>query len=298
VVGAQLYLSEILKQPYRYVYNGVIDISAMLGGVVALAVALLAISQGLNWRLAFLFGAIIALVGVVARIRLKESPEFTRYLQSTVDQKLEKSQSSTSGDKTDIKALSAYFLIRLVVTAFFYVMYIYMNNVMQESLKLTPEEIINQNIKILVLMTLGLFLFMHLVKKYHPVKISRALAMIFVCFIPFIPWWIDNISGMLSLSCLQFVMLFLAVYLIGMEMTCYKHLPINKRFTLVATTFGAVSAFSSVVISFGLIILSKYLGHYALWFVYVPVIVGFLWATNYIKGLEIKKGLYFNYPEE
>mgnify|MGYP000144090619 CR=1 FL=1 len=28
------------------------------------------------------------------------------------------------------------------------------------------------------------------------------------------------------------------------------------------------------------------------------VIIGFLWATGYIKKLEIKKGLYLNYPDQ
>lgn len=305
IVGAQLYLSEILKQPYRYVYNGVIDMSSMFGGVIALAVASFAVSVNLNWRLAFLFGAVIAVVGMVARVRLRETPEFINYTKKIkIREELSQKSSAHGGDvqsykeKTDIKALLAYFLIRLVVTASFYVLYIYMTGVMKNSLKLTPEEIINQNMIVLVVMTLGLLFFMQLVKKYHPIKIARTLAIMFACFVPFIPWWVGNISGMISLSCLQFVMLFLAVYLIGMEMTCYKHLPVNKRFTLLATTFGTVSAFTSVAISFGLVMLSEYLGHYALWFVYVPIIVGFLWATGYIKKLEIKNGSYLNYPDE
>jgi MFS family permease len=304
IAAAQLYLSEILKQPSKYVYNGIIDMSAMFGGVVALAVASFALSTNFNWRLAFWFGAAIAIIGMIARTRLRETPEFISYssqLKKTA-QKVNVNGNNVIHQekvkKTELVVILAYFLIRLVVSCFFYVFYVYMGTFMKESLKMTSEEIINHNTKLFIFMTLGVLIFMQLVKRYHPIKISRTLATIFACLIPFIPWWMGNVSGMASLFCLQFTMLFLAFYSIGMEMTCYKHLPVNRRFTFLATTLGVVSAFASVLVSFGLALLSEHFGHYALWFLYVPIIIGFLWATGYIKKLEIKKGLYLNYPDQ
>ncbi len=51
-------------------------LSANFGGLAALGIASLATSYGFNWRYAFLIGAVIAIVGVVARTRLREAPEF------------------------------------------------------------------------------------------------------------------------------------------------------------------------------------------------------------------------------
>jgi len=53
-----------------------LEACASLGGMFALGMASLVISLGCNWRYAFWLGAGIALVGSVARTRLRETPEF------------------------------------------------------------------------------------------------------------------------------------------------------------------------------------------------------------------------------
>ncbi|WP_323732712.1 HD domain-containing protein [Candidatus Bandiella euplotis] len=52
------------------------------------------------------------------------------------------------------------------------------------------------------------------------------------------------------------------------------------------------------IASFGLAPLTDYFGYYALWVLYCPVIIGFLYGLNHVKKLEIKKGRYYNYPNE
>ena len=78
-VGAMLYSTETLKSPYRYIGVGIVEIGSYAGGLFALVVASFALSMGLNWRIAFWIGAAIALVGLVARTRLRESPEFVDF---------------------------------------------------------------------------------------------------------------------------------------------------------------------------------------------------------------------------
>jgi MFS family permease len=79
IVGAQLYVSEIFKRPHKFIYSGVIEICASIGSLVALVIALFSTYFALNWRLAFWFGVIIAFVGLVARTKLRETPEFIDY---------------------------------------------------------------------------------------------------------------------------------------------------------------------------------------------------------------------------
>lgn len=79
VLGAQLYLTEKLKQPNRYISTGIMEIRARTGGLFALGVANFALTKDLNWRLAFWIGAIIAIVGFIARTKLRETNEYTNF---------------------------------------------------------------------------------------------------------------------------------------------------------------------------------------------------------------------------
>lgn len=76
VIGAQIYLTEITKPPFRYFAGDLTSACSAVGGFAALLVASLATMNGFNWRIAFWMGAAIALVGSVARTRLRETPEF------------------------------------------------------------------------------------------------------------------------------------------------------------------------------------------------------------------------------
>jgi len=70
IVGAEIYLTEVVKPPLQYPVVMVIAIASILGGVFALALASLFTSYGFNWRYAFWIGAVIALVGAIARTTL------------------------------------------------------------------------------------------------------------------------------------------------------------------------------------------------------------------------------------
>ncbi len=76
LVGAELYLTETIKPPIQYPTVAFVAVASVIGTTAALGVASLVTSYGLNWRLAFWIGAIIALVGGVSRTTLRETPDF------------------------------------------------------------------------------------------------------------------------------------------------------------------------------------------------------------------------------
>lgn len=88
VIGAELYLTDIIAPPMRYVAVAIISVFAALGGTAALGISSLVTSYGFSWRTAFWIGAIIALVGTAARKSLRETTEFVdakRQLQRTLE---------------------------------------------------------------------------------------------------------------------------------------------------------------------------------------------------------------------
>lgn len=64
-IGAQLYLTEIIKPPIQYPIVSLTSVFSILGGTAALAVSSITTLNGLdfiNWRTAFWFGVVVALV--------------------------------------------------------------------------------------------------------------------------------------------------------------------------------------------------------------------------------------------
>lgn len=307
-VGAELYLTETLKQPHSYISTGVVGISGRIGGLFALAVASLSMSIGLNWRLAFWVGAGIALIGLVARVRLRETPEFINFKIRMEKRKelLRTMPESYRGHnsllfntkKPDKKTILSYFMMFVSNSVCFYLTFIYCGTFMKESLGMTPEQVINQNLKVTMVTIVGTIITTaFFVKRYHPLKIARVQIILYSIFLPVIPYWLNNISSLTSLSLLQFAMFFLALNPFCMQIPCFKHIPLERRFTTLATTFGIATALANVIVTFSIIPLTTYLGYYGLLVLLVPVTIGVLFAVNHVRKLEINAGLYNNYPD-
>lgn len=76
-IGAEFYTAELIPLPLRYKVVGYIGFAGVVGMVVSLMVAEVVLSLGINWRIIFWLGAIIALIGSAARVTLRESPDFS-----------------------------------------------------------------------------------------------------------------------------------------------------------------------------------------------------------------------------
>ncbi|RZI46766.1 HD domain-containing protein [Rickettsiales endosymbiont of Peranema trichophorum] len=304
VIGARLYLTEMINNlSSRYLWNGVIETITRAGGLCALVVSSLAVSVHLNWRIAFWMGAVIAVCGVFARMRLRETPEFVDFkrrmkikmaIQENPNDTMEKSP--VFKETVDYKMVLAYCLIRFIGPGCFCISFIHMGELMKQSLGMTPQQVINQNMIVSLLTVLGMLATLTFVKRWHPIKIAEKYLLLFILLLPFIPLWLNHINSRSSLTLLQFLMYLPVLPLFGPETVCFKYFPVAKRFTVLATTFGVSAAIAYTSVSFSLIGLTKYIGHYAVVVVYIPMILGFLWSLWYIKQQEKGSGRYDNYP--
>ena len=303
IIGAQLYVSEILRRPHKFIDSGIIEISASIGGLVALIVALFATYFALNWRLAFWFGLLVSLVGLIGRTRLRETPDFANYKQRM------KIKDEMSGCKFEDKAplqkeminkklALAYFIFSSIIPMCFYITYIYMGDVMKKHLEMSFSIIITQNLKIIILKILGTIISILFMKKTHPIKVLRFSLLIFLIFLPFIHYLLNNLLNIYTLTLIQVIMFLPAISVFGMEICCFIYIPINRRFSFFALLFWLSGALSFTVFSFFLIYIERYIGFYSIWIIYLLIGFGVFLSINYLKKLEIKRGSYHNYPHE
>lgn len=117
VIGADVYLNEFTKPPVQYPAVATLDSFCILGGFGALCLASLVTSFGFSWRIAFLIGAGIAIVGIIGRSSLRETPEFIdakRYLKQTLEQENISPQKIKDSllykeEKSNFKTIIAFF---------------------------------------------------------------------------------------------------------------------------------------------------------------------------------------------
>ncbi|WHA05487.1 MFS transporter [Candidatus Bandiella numerosa] len=299
-MGALIYMNEFLKSPNRYVASGIIDFARRIGSLFALIIASFALFADFNWRLAFWIGAVIAVIGVFARTRLRETPDFADYKRRMkLKEELSESKIYTSSKKVkyDKKAVIAMFFGIAIDSISFYISYIYIGIFMKNSLGMSPADVIKHNLIVAMLSSLSPIILALFSKKYHPIRILKFNLIIVAIIIPFVPYFLENIKNLILIIFLQFIInAFIGSFYA--EAMWMKHFPVERRFAIVATTFGVATALGMAVVSFGLPPLSKYMGHYAILVFFIPCIIGFLWSLSYLKELEIKTGRYHNYPNE
>ena len=294
-MGAGVYLAETLKSPYKYIANGLIDIQARMGGFLALGVASLVLNSNFSWRYAFFIGAGIAVIGLVARRRLRETPEFVSY---QTRMKLQKQLDNIIDEKVEMRSCLAMALSIIVFPFGYYIAYIYLGDFMKDSLGMTAEQVINHNFKFSIIDVLIVSFFAYLYKFIHPINITIVLGFILLFTLLLTPYCLENIH-VLGGENMIFILQAGIGQIISINLLMWmKHFPISKRFTAAATIFGISTAIGYAVVAYGLIPLTRWFGYYGIWVLYAPIIIGFIWALNYLMKLEKASGTYDSYPDE
>ncbi len=72
----------------------------------------------------------------------------------------------------------------------------------------------------------------------------------------------------------------------------YKEFPVFKRFTCVSMIFALSRAVMYAVTFFGFIYITDYFGHWGLWFILIPLIIGFAYGLFYFDKLAKECGGY------
>lgn len=300
IVGAEIYMTETTKPPVQYPIVTIISIFSILGANFALGVAWLTTSEGFNWRLAFWIGTVVAIIGSVARTKLRETPEFIDARRKIKKEIAEKRKFAEELDyipayhkKASLKTLWTYFLLECGWPMCFYFTYIHCGNILRQTFGFTPEQIISHNFGVAIVNLIGCVTLAYLSYRIYPLKILKVKAIIFLTFVPLVPYLLSNLKTPFELFLIQaFIMLFVLSCTSAMPIFL-RHFPVFRRFTYASIIYALSRTTVSIIISLGLVYLVEYFGHWGVLIMILPVTIGYLAGVLYFEKLEKKAG---NYP--
>jgi len=294
-VGAEVYLTEIIRPPKVYPAVAFMSVCLTLGGTVALFVANLAISYAFNWRVAFWIGAVVAFVGTFARSKLRETPEFAdakRELHKLCDNlKIDKSKLKESlayNEKINKKSAISFFLMQLGCPIWFYITFIHCSNVLKDKFSYTIEQVIQQNFVVSSLDILFTIIVTYLVIFINPLKFLKIKTIIAFPFILACPFLLNHVSSGFELMLIQILLILSLPVEFPATPIFYKSFPVFKRFTSVCLSYATSRALMYLISSFGIVYLIKYFGNLGLLFLFVPVIIGYGFGLFHFVNLEKK----------
>jgi len=298
VIGATIYLTEITKPPKSYPIVALIDTASSFGGMMALLMATFVTTAGIDWRIAFWIGAMIALVGSVARTRLRETLDFVdmkRRMKKAIEEstydglekaaELLKSTNPIWKEKTDLKVLLNYFFMSCASPLCFYVTYIYCGDLLKKNFGYTAEAVIHQNFLISIFAMLSITITAFLSYKVRPLLILKLKAMILFPFILLTPYLLSS-SLLYGVSLVQFMFIVFGLAINPAYPIVFKYLPVLRRFTNASLIYAVSRALIYIITTFGCVYLTKWFGYYGLLVIMVPISTGFYSGVHYFEKME------------
>ena len=299
-IGAEIYLTETLKPPMSYKVVSWVAEVCTLGSLAALAIASTVLSLQVSWRLIFGVGCVIAFIGSTARIRLKETIEFSD-LKRRMKKAIENISQNQPGvtvstlkdvdipsweEKVEWRTTVAYFLIYSGLPLCFYITFIYGAEVLKYSFHFSAEEIIAHNLKLTVLGFCSGISFILLANYFRPLALVKFRAVAFLLLSPFLSFCMSSQTNLHAFYLLQVLSIVFCLGTVPAIPIFFRHFPVLKRFTYSSLIFSISRAVMYVSTSMGILFLVKCYGNLGILIMTLPVTIGFLWGVLYFEKLE------------
>ncbi|MES2252320.1 MAG: MFS transporter [Pseudomonadota bacterium] len=291
IMCAKVYLTEITKAPEQYPAVSMITIASSLGAVAALGIATLVTTTSFNWRIAFWLGAGIAVIGSIARTRLRETPEFLKKMYEKKN-KIKKDDSEPALTHIKKRTMFAFFITSCGGPLTFYIVYMHFNPLLKQAFGYTSENIIFHNFILSLVQVSACILFSFMSYKIHPLKIMKFGISCLIGLVLMLPIIIPHITHSNQLFALQSLFLLLFLSDTPSASIFIKQFPVLKRVTATSFLYALARALMYPITSFGLIYLTNFFGTFGLWIIMLPIVGGYLWATNhyaYLEGMQLPK---------
>ena len=307
-IGSQIYLTEITKPPFRYFAGDLTSVCSALGGFAALAIASFITTAGLNWRIAFGIGSVVAVIGAIARTRLKESPDFVDMRKKLLDAmklahelqpnykiNINKAKNYAGFEKPSKILQLAYFIISSAWPASFYFTYIHCANILTSEFGFSSQQIINQNLLVSIIHVVSFIIFICMSLKINPIKIILWRAYMYIIFMCSVPYMLMNLPEPNFIFYIQVVSIILALSGVPGNALFISHFPVFKRFTYTSFMYALSRAAMYVITSFSLVFLVERFSHYGLLLLMIPLSIAFVMSVKFYEKKEKKS---FSFSED
>jgi MFS family permease len=297
--GVEIYLTETIRPPIQYPVIALIPVFSKIGNLIALSIAIIFTSAKIlpetfvqdGWRLGFMLGALIGIVGAVARRSLKEASEFTDR-QKLLKEQFKRADLKWSKDnlsinpKIPLSRSLAYFFVCCGRPMCFYFIFFHCAEILKNSFGFTPSQIIMHNIWPLALNIATGLTVSYLSYRISPLKIIKFKLASFFLFLTFFPWALDRWHNPTTIFVFTCIFVMLRFDHIPAAPIFMKHFPVLKRFRYTSFILSLAASLTYLLTAFGLVFLTKELGYFGILLVFIPFGVCFAWGVRYFEKME------------
>ncbi len=295
--GAEIYLTESSKPPLQYCLVTLITVFSALGTTAALGVASIFTSNNVynnssSWRIAFLVGAVVALVGTAGRTSLREADEFTNKKKKLKNRLAENNIEISDinekyiNEKPNPLTSICYFVIQCARPPCFYFIYIYCGDLLKQEFGFTSAEVISQNFWVSIVDLLAIIGLAYLSLKMPPFKILKAKFYFFFAALFFFPLALTYYKSPTCILIFQCIAAMFVFDHVPASPIFYKYFPIFKRFTYTSFLSALAKLLTYFATSFGLVYTTSFFGYWGLFCIFIPVGIGFIISLSHFQKLE------------
>jgi MFS family permease len=296
ITGVEIYLAESIKPPAQYPIVALVRVVQKLGSVLALCVAGFFINTKFlpqaiakdGWRMAFLVGALIGVVGGMARRSLKEASEFAdrqKFLKEQfkrADIKWSKSNPSIN-PKIPLSTSIAYSFAHCASPVSFYFVFLHCPEILKNTFHMTTAQIITNNLIPATLDTIASLIVALLSYKIAPLKIVRVKTTLCLVLIIFFPIAMKIWHSANTVICFQCLLAIFRFTCAPAAPVLFKYFPVLKRFRYASMLRAFASTMAYVITSFGLTIITKQFGNNGVLLVLLPIGACFAWSIVHFE---------------
>ena len=293
MTGAEIYIAESVRHPEQYPLVAILSLLSSVGGAAALSIGVLSCSLSnhfqYSWRLGFLLGAAIGIVGAAARRTLKEAAEFSNRYETF--QKQLKERTGTELQKvqleTPLATSIAFFCIQCARPPCFYFVYIHCGAILKNSFGFTALEVMSNNFWVNLAQTSSFVIIVALSYVLSPLKIIKTKAILFCIFMPFFPFAFKYYHSAQTVFIFQIIGGMFLLSHAPASPIFFKYFPVFKRFKYVGVISAMAKLATYVISSFGLAAVTRSLGQNGIFLILVPVAISFFWSLRYFEKKEV-----------
>lgn len=289
VIGALVYVTEFTKPPIRYYAVALIPVFGYSGGLAALAVASFIMYAEINWRGIFIFGALIALIGITIRTKLSETKDFadaTRRLKSQYN--ADYNEDNFPVGQNYQKTALAMFCVQCAWPLCFYFVFIYCGQLLKNQFGYSALDVIKHNFVISIFPVISCFIRAKLSIKLHPLVLYKYSLIASFCLFVTTGFYLQAEPNTLGIGIFQSLLLMFTANGYSESSIMFPHSPVFKRFKSACLSYAFSRAFMYLATSFGLIFVIKMIG-IAYGLIFAALCVSAMGAYGYFYFLRLEQ---------